>query len=60
MQKIIVTPFVATKTIPRSETEPSVITTFATETEMNRKKRDKTGLKQVSRTWYESLTKKFD
>ena len=51
---------VATEIDPDSETEPFVITTSATEIEMDRKTRDKPRLKQDSRAWYGNLTKFFD
>ena len=60
MQKITVATSLATKTDKKSEIEPSVPTASATETEMDRKIRDKPGLKQAYKAWYESLKKIFD
>ena len=60
LQKITVATSLTTKTDKKSEIEPSVPTASATETEMGRKIRDKPGLKQASKAWYESLTKIFD
>ena len=57
--KTIVATSVATETDLKSEIKPSVPTTFTIETEMGRKTRDKSGLKQASRAWYEGLVKKF-
>ena len=60
LQKTIVAPSVTIEKDPDSETEPFVTTTFTKEIEMDRKTRDKPRLKQVSRAWYENLTKFFD
>ena len=60
LQKTVVAPSVTTEKDPDSETEPFVTTTSAKEIEMDRKTRDKPRLKQVSKAWYENLTKFFD
>ena len=60
LQKTIVAPSDVTETDPDNEIEPFVTTTSAKEIEMDRKTRDKPRLKQVSRAWYENLTKFFD
>ena len=59
-QKTTVATSVATKIDKKNEIKSSIPTTSATETKLGRKIRDKLGLKQVSRAWYESLTKKID
>ena len=56
----IVATSIATETDLKSEIKPSVPTTSTTEIEMSKKIRDKLGLKQASKAWYESLTKIFD
>ena len=60
LQKITVTPSVATEINLDSETGPFVTTTSTKEIEMDRKTRDKPRLKQVAKAWYEKLTKNFD
>ena len=59
-QKTTVATSVATKTDQKNEIELSIPTTSIIEMEMGRKTKDKPGLKQASRAWYESLTKNFD
>ena len=59
-QKTTVATSVATKKDQKGEIGPSVPTTSTIEIEISRKTRDKLGLKQASRAWYESLTKYFD
>ena len=60
LQKTVVASSVTTEKDPDSEIEPFVTTISTKEIEMDRKTRDKLSLKQVSRAWYENLTKFFD